>query len=256
MLDLLSMSIPAFHAERTIRVYLPRDYYHSSKRYPVLYMHDGKNVFCDEDAIGGVSLDLERYLDNRKADLIVIGIDANPSHEGRIDEYCPWVNGEYSEKFIGYRQSTGGKGKHYADFVVHQLKPEIDARYRTISERNYIGGISLGGLISTFTVCRYPSVFSRVAAVSSGFYRNQEEIESLLRGSRLSSIDRFYLDCGTAEGKGDPVASKEFVRSNQAIYEILKDKVRNVNFQVLAGVEHNYKEFRNRVPEILSYLLS
>lgn len=84
MLDYLSIFITPFNTERTIRVHLPEDYYNNEKRYPVLYMHDGKNVFRDEDAVGGVSLDLETYLDNTGAELIVIGIDSNSSHEGRI----------------------------------------------------------------------------------------------------------------------------------------------------------------------------
>jgi predicted alpha/beta superfamily hydrolase len=82
VLDYLSVFITPFNTKRTIRVHLPEDYYNNEKRYPVLYMHDGKNVFRDEDAVGGVSLDLETYLENIGAELIVVGIDANSSHEG------------------------------------------------------------------------------------------------------------------------------------------------------------------------------
>lgn len=256
MLESFSFFVTPFHTERTIRVYLPSNYDQSEMRYPVLYMHDGKNVFRDEEAVGGVSLGLETYLDSIGAEIIVVGIDANPTNEGRVNDYCPWVNGEYSEKIIGYRQDTGGQGAVYTDFLVNELKPQIDRKYRTHSDLNYIAGISLGGLISTFAACRYPSVFSRVAGISSGFYRNQEEIENMVRKSDLSSIERFYLDCGTAEGKGDLEASQEFVRSNQAVYDILKPKVSNLNFRIIEGDEHHYNAFRKRVPKIFSFLLS
>ncbi|RIV29249.1 hypothetical protein D2Q93_01390 [Alicyclobacillaceae bacterium I2511] len=89
MLDEFSIIIPPFHAKRTIRVYLPKKYYLGEQSYPVLYMHDGKNVFRDEDAMGGVSLGLETYLDEIGIELIVIGIDANSSSEGRVNELKP-----------------------------------------------------------------------------------------------------------------------------------------------------------------------
>ena len=256
MLETFSTFIAPFNSQRTIRVYLPRDYYHSEESYPVLYMHDGKNVFRDEDAVGGVSLGLETYLDHIGIGLIVIGIDANPSPEGRVNEFCPWANGEYSQKIIGYKQDTGGQGEFYTDFIVNELKPHIDNYYRTISDKTYIAGVSAGGLVSTYAACRYPGVFSRVAGISSGFYRNQEEIENLLRKSNLSWVDRFYLDCGTEEGKGDAEASKEFLRSNQTIYDILKSKSTNTKFLIVAGAEHNYTEFKKRIPAIIEFMFS
>mgnify|MGYP003514044069 FL=1 len=96
MLEKFKIPISAFNHERTIRVYTPSTYEaEQTKRYSVLYMHDGQNVFEDQDAIQGVSLGLKDYLDKSRLELIVVGIDTNTLGDERKNEYCPWVDGEY-----------------------------------------------------------------------------------------------------------------------------------------------------------------
>ncbi|MEW9502774.1 alpha/beta hydrolase [Jeotgalibacillus marinus] len=232
------MYITSFKQERLIRVYLPKNYNKENKRYPVLYMHDGQNVFCDHDAIGGTSLELENYLDEKGLEVIVVGIDQNS--EERINEYCPWVNGEYSKKIVGQISPSGGKGIQYIDFIVNELKPFIDNKYRTLKDRTAMAGVSLGGLISTYAACRYPQIFNNIAILSSAFYRNQEEIERLLQDSDLASIEKFYLDCGTKEAGEEDLISKEFLASNKAIYEILREKIPHTTFETINDAKHNY----------------
>lgn len=139
-------NILLFDQERKIRVYLPNNYNEGSMRYPVLYMHDGQNVFDSDEAIGDVSLDLHKYLDQNKLDIIVIAIDQNTTGDEQINEYCPWTNGEFSKKLQGVISSTGGKGKEYVDFIVNDLKPLIDNKYRTATNQTYMAGVSLGVL--------------------------------------------------------------------------------------------------------------
>ncbi|HYK72080.1 MAG TPA: alpha/beta hydrolase-fold protein [Pseudoneobacillus sp.] len=250
------LSIPMFNQERKIRVYLPMDYQSTEKRYPVLYMHDGQNVFTDDEAIGGISLGLEKYLNEKKAELIVVAIDQNTTGQERINEYCPWVNGEYCKELLGYESTLGGKGEKYVSYIVNDLKPLIERKYRTQTDQTYMAGISLGGLISTYAACHYPHLFKRVAILSSAFYRNQEDIENLLKKADLSLIEKFYMDCGTKEAGGNENLSKQFYESNQAIYEILKDKVENTKFEMDHGAEHGYGFFKKRFPEILSFICS
>ncbi|CAH0344365.1 alpha/beta hydrolase-fold protein [Bacillus sp. CECT 9360] len=254
MLEIFPVHITSFKQERMIRVYLPKNYKKQSKSYPVLYMHDGQNVFQDKDAIGGKSMELENYLDENGLEVIVVGIDQNSDE--RINEYCPWVNGEYSKRILGKDSSSGGKGKQYVDFIVKELKPLIDHKYRTLKDHTAMAGISLGGLISTYAACCYPQVFKKVAVVSSAFYRNQEEIEKLLQDSDLSSIERFYLDCGTKEAIDKDIISKEFLASNKVIYEILRKKITNTKFDIIDDAEHHYKFFRERTAEIFSFMMS
>ena len=252
MLEIFPLYINSFEQERLIRIYLPKNYGREKQSYPVLYMHDGQNIFQDNDAIGGTSLKLENFLDENELEVIVVGIDQNS--EERINEYCPWGNGEYSKKILGQESLAGGKGTQYVDFIVNELKPYIDNKYRTLKDRTAMAGISLGGLISTYAMCRYPQVFRNIIVISSAFYRNQEEIEKLLRDSDLSKIESIYLDCGTKEAGDEEAISKEFLASNNAIYEILNGKIKNAKFEVIKGAEHNYLAFRERVPEIFKFL--
>ena len=256
MLEKFTIPILAFNHERTIRVYTPSNYdAEQTKRYPVLYMHDGQNVFEDQDAIQGVSLGLKDYLDKSNFELIVVGIDTNMQDDERKNEYCPWIDGEFSKKLIGKASTTGGKGAAYVEFIVHELKPFIDATYRTLEDSSSIAGVSLGGLISTYAACRYPHIFTKVATISCAFWRNQEKIEKLLLQTDLSSIEKFYMDAGTNESEDERI-SKGFLESNQAIFEILAGKITNTRFEILEDAEHNYSSFRKRVPEIFTELFS
>ncbi|SEN62344.1 Predicted hydrolase of the alpha/beta superfamily [Mesobacillus persicus] len=248
--------VPLFNSDRKIRIYLPKNYEDSTKKFPVLYMHDGQNVFDCKESIGGVSLELHEYLDQEQIELIVVAIDLNPEGEERLNEYCPWKNGKFSERLLGYPSSSGGKGEQYVEFIVNELKPIIDNRYKTISTANYIAGISLGGLISLYAACRYPEIFTRVAAFSSAYFRNQEELESLLKTADLSLLEKVYLDCGTNESTKSEEISQLFLASNQAVFEIVKDKVVNTEFHQLEGAEHNYDTFKKRVPEAIASLIS
>ncbi|WP_321212298.1 alpha/beta hydrolase-fold protein [Pseudalkalibacillus hwajinpoensis] len=241
----------SFNEDRNIRVYLPKSYPRGEVRYPVLYMHDGQNVFRDADAIGGISLSLEDYLEKKDLEVIVVSIDQNS--EERVNEYCPWINGKYSEKILGYQCNLGGKGPKYVDFIIDELKPFIDNKYRTIEDRTSIGGISLGGLISIYAACRYPQIFKKVIAISPAFWRNQEEIEELIKNSDLSPIESVYLDWGDKEGKDERI-NRVFSDSNKAVFEILKAKNTNVKGKIINGGEHSYEFFKERVPEIFTFL--
>jgi predicted alpha/beta superfamily hydrolase len=253
MLDVFPIQMTTLNQERLIRVYLPKCYSSEDKHYPVMYMHDGQNVFTDDVAINGVSLNLESYLDEKGLEVIVVGIDQNP--EDRLNEYCPWVNGEYSKKILGPESSpTGGKGSSYIEFIVYELKPFIDQKYRTLVDQTSMAGISLGGLISTYAACRYPQLFKNIAIFSSGFYRNQEEIEKLLIESDLSPIQSFYLDCGTKEAGDNEQINSEVLSSNKAIYDILRNKISNIRFEIIEDASHNYMFFRKRVPSVFTNL--
>ncbi|WP_233435407.1 alpha/beta hydrolase [Cytobacillus kochii] len=242
----------SFKQDRLIRVYLPNNYNEGNRKFPVLYMHDGQNIFNDKDAIGGTSLELENYLEENGLEVIVIGIDQNT--RDRINEYCPWINGNYSKKILGHVSTYGGKGVEYVDFIVNELKPFIDNRYRTLKDNTAMAGISLGGLITTYAMCRYPQIFKNISVLSSAFYRNQEEIEKLIRDSDLSLIESIYLDCGNKEsGKAENI-NNEFLASNKAIYDILKEKLTSTEFAIINDAEHNYSFFRERVPEFFSFL--
>jgi len=256
VLEKFPVYMTSFKQERMIRVYLPKSYREKNKRFPVLYMHDGQNVFENDGAIKGVSLGMKDYLDKSGLEIIVVAIDQNPEGEERVNEYCPWMNGVVSKQILGYASPSGGRGEEYLDFIVNELKPLIDEKYRTIEDHTSMAGISLGGLISTYAACRYPHIFKRIAALSPGFYRNQEEIENLLRSSDLSKIEKFYMDFGTKEVGVDEEMNQVFLDLTNRVYEILNEKIYNLHFQLVEDAEHAYTFFRKRIPDVLSYLFS
>ncbi|MGB7998922.1 MAG: alpha/beta hydrolase-fold protein [Anaerobacillus sp.] len=243
--------IPVFNEERTIRIYLPDTYGQTSEPYPVLYMHDGQNVFEDKDAVGGRSLRLKAYLDQNKIQLIVVAIDSGAK---RMEEYLLWQPGELSEELSGKSDSKKAKGREYIDFIVKDLKPVIDAAYRTRKASNYMAGISLGGLLTAYALCRYPIVFSRGACISSAFFRNQEELERYIFGSDLSHLDRLYLDSGDRES-GDERIDRAFLKSNERIYRMLEGRLHRVQFHKITNGNHNYESFRSRVNQIMTFLI-
>ena len=256
MLEKFTVNMSSFDQVRMIRVYLPKSYQESNKRYPVLYMHDGQNVFEDEGAIKGVSLGLKNYLDQSNLDLIVVAIDLNTEDEERINEYCPWKNGAIAAKVIGHPIQLGGKGELYLDFIVKELKPLIDEKYRTLKDHSSMAGISLGGLISTYAAGRYPQIFKRIAAISPGYYRNQEELELFVKNADFSGVERFYVDFGTHEVSDDQELNNQLTQMIQSIYEIVSSKIADTRYETIQNGEHNYISFKKRIGEVISYLYS
>ncbi len=158
-----NFAIPQLNRTRRIWLYLPPDYNTTTKEYPVLYMHDGQNLFDDNTSFAG-EWGVDEALNNLYAQgdygCIVVGIDNGGQY--RLDEYSPWVNPNYG----------GGQGDEYIAFIVNTLKPHIDANYRTLEGRNATGimGSSMGGLISMYGFSEFQDVFSRVGVFSPAFW--------------------------------------------------------------------------------------
>jgi len=181
---------------RPVAVYLPAGYdEREERRYPVLYMQDGQNLFDAERAyIPGQHWRLREAADaaisERKVlPVIIVGID----HAGtaRIDEYTPTKD----PRFKG-----SGRADEYARLLLEQLKPLIDARFRTKPEDTAVGGSSLGGLVSIHLALKHPDVFSRAAILSPSVWWNKRAIlgeVDAFSGSR----PRIWLDIGGREGK-------------------------------------------------------
>lgn len=196
--------------ERTVHVHLPPGYEGGTRRYPVLYLQDGQQVFrpgwfgdwrVDETVDSLVRA-------GRTPGVIVVGVE---SGERRWDEYGPWANREIRRWVDSSwaRPVEGGEGDRYVAFLAETLKPLIDARYRTRPEREHtlVGGSSMGGLISLHAGLTRPDVFGRVMAMSTAAWF-AEEGGPWLSGNRLvreirsrpaPAGVRFYLDVGTRE---------------------------------------------------------
>ena len=191
---LLSEFFPmqSLHKTRAIWIYLPHDYsYRLNKRYPVIYMQDGQNLFDDATAANGewgVDESMKEMEMQGDSGAIIVGI----AHGGteRIDEYAPWPKGSYG----------GGKGAAYLHFVAHELKPVIDRLYRTKPEREStaIIGSSLGGLISLYAIFKQDSVFSKFGILSPSIWF-ADSITILPRMHEQHAANKIYLMSGILE---------------------------------------------------------
>jgi len=176
-------------ASRTIRVYLPRGYNENlAKRYPVFYLHDGQNLFLNMGSFGSWHADtnannLIRF--GKMRETIIVAVDSGSE---RLREYTP----------PGCSPPQGGSalGAQYADFLVNQLKPVIDASYRTLTDAENTGvlGSSMGGLISAYLGWQYSGTFHRIGAMSSSFWVCQP-----ITAPDSKRPIRLYLDSGNKD---------------------------------------------------------
>jgi predicted alpha/beta superfamily hydrolase len=162
-----AMEIPQLGRNRRVWIYLPQDYESTNKFYPVLYMHDGQNVFDASTSFAG-EWEVDESLTDLENDgyrgVIVVAVDNGGSH--RIDEYSPFTNPSYG----------GGEGDLYLDFIVETLKPKVDSTFRTLKEAKHTGimGSSMGGLISHYAHFRNPEVFGRAGIFSPAYWFSNE----------------------------------------------------------------------------------
>lgn len=183
--------------QRQITVYLPAGYdERDDRRYPVLYMQDGQNLFDAERAyVPGNHWRLQEAADQaigeRTAEpMIIVGVDhAGP---GRMDEYTPVRDRKHS---------GGGRAAEYARFLIEELKPAIDERYRTLPDaaNTGVGGSSLGGLVSLYLVLQHPDVFRRAAVMSPSVWWSERAILNDAQ-SYDGEPPRLWLDIGGREG--------------------------------------------------------
>ena len=209
--DTFRVTMPELRGrQRTVRVYLPPGYDGSDRAYSVLYLQDGQNLFTP-GAYGDWRVDetVDSLVAAGKLDgLIVVGID---NGERRWDEYGPWPNAQM-HRWVDpswSRETEGGDGAAYLDFLLQTLKPEIDRRYRTLQgvEHTGIGGSSMGGLIALYAGLVRPDVFGRVLAMSpavwfaegGGPWLSDNRLIGRIRGRTPPSHVRFYVDMGTDE---------------------------------------------------------
>ena len=184
---------------RRLYVYLPKDYEASERRYPVLYMFDGHNVFYNSHATYGKSWGMKEYLQKTKLPLIVVGIECNPEDGKRMREYSPW---DLTRRGFG---AVEGRGKATMDWIVKGLKPAVDAEFRTLSDREHtmIAGSSMGGLMTVYAAVVYNDVFSRAAALSPCLFLHPRKMAALIKEKApLAQPTRIYMDYGSAEWDG------------------------------------------------------
>ena len=233
---------------RGIHVYLPDDYYNSEERYPVIYMFDGHNLYFDSDATFGKCLGMKDFLDRWGKKVIVVGLACAADDIQRVHEYCPY---HIQSRIYG---DLNGRGDATMDWVVHELKPWIDATYRTWPHREAtaIAGYSMGGMMSLFTVLRYNSVFSKAAVISPALLPAMEDFKREIAGGTFLPDTKIFFSWGTAEDSPEGVWHLE--QSIRHLEYLVQQKgIQTYLFRQEGGV-HNESSWEHQVPVWMNYL--
>ena len=217
MINKWQITIPELSGEekRNVYLYLPESYsYEPEKRYPVLYMFDGHNVFFDSDATYGKCWGMKEYMDRTGRQMLIVAVECShdPDH-GRLREYAPF---SFTAPNIGKIQAHG---KETMEWMIHTLKAQIDREYRTLPEREhtFIAGSSMGGLMSLYAVLAYNDVFSKAAALSPSIWTNMTQINKLIREADLAPNTTVYMDYGANEINFHAVMRKQFRKVNDLL---------------------------------------
>ena len=254
-----------FVAPRPVDVWLPPSYAKpdaAERRYPVLYVHDGQNVFDPASSFIGVDWGIDETMtrliaEGKVPETIVVAVWNTPK---RLSEYMPQraiesvPESELDDMFKPVRQQPLGDA--YLKYLVTELKPAIDAHYRTQPDRDHtaIMGSSMGGLISLSAICEYPEVFGRAACLSTAWTVaggvTTRNLQSALPDPRTHKI---YFDYGeeTKDGSYETLQQKVDEQMKQAGYTAGTNWIT----QSFPGEPHSERAWRKRVNEPLEFLL-
>lgn len=234
-----SFYIPQLDRHRRVWIYLPESYSTSGKKYPVLYMHDGQNVFDEATSAYG-EWGVDEALDTLGAqhkEIIVVAIDNGG--DKRLNEYSPYDMEQYGK----------GEGDQYVDFLVQTLKPYIDKHYRTKKdEKNtFIAGSSMGGLISFYAILKHPKVFGGAGVFSPSFWITPQ-LKHINPGQAKKVKGKIYFYAGREE-------SEHMVSDMLNVFEQMrqhsKAKMKTV---IRAEGKHNEPTWREEFPLFYKYL--
>lgn len=244
---------PSLSNHRDVYIYLPPSYATSDRRYPVLYMHDGQNLFDAATSFAGEwrADEAMNALSAEGIEAIIVGV-ANIG-EGRMKEYLPFKHPYFGE----------GKGNAYLKFIVETVKSDVDHHFRTLPDRAHTGiaGSSMGGLISLYGFFCYPSVFGLAGVISPALWPAKPSIFAFVEAAAFSP-GRIYFDIGTEEFSGyrqirqgmNPIAD------HQRMQSILAQKGYMTGETLLyiedKGGKHNEADWARRLPNALRFLLN
>ena len=233
------LAMPGLGRDRALRLCLPPSYTQGERRYPVVYMHDGQNLFDDATSYAG-----EWGVDETMQELarggfeaIVVGIDNGG--ERRMAELNPWPLDKVGP----------GEGEAYLRFIVEVVKPWIDSRYRTRPEaaQTAMIGSSMGGLISHYALHRHPAVFG-LGGVLSPAYWTAPAMFDYAAAHPLPATSRLMLHMGGREGGS-------MVPDVQRMHELLAaHKEPALQLRIVPQGEHNEAAWRQEFPRVVRWL--
>lgn len=234
--------------KRDLIVYLPPGYdAHLARSFPILYLHDGQNLFDGATSfIPGmdwhVGQTADAYIqDGRVEPLIIVGI--YNAGKQRLGEYTP----------TRMPRLGGGRANRYAKFLLEEVRPFVNRLYRAqqATENTGIGGSSLGGLVSLYLGLQRPQTFGKIAALSPSVWWNERVLLRFAVSSPVQPLPRIWLDIGTREG---PRIVDDVERFRDILIHKGWQVGKDLHYQRVDGAEHNEAAWAKRVGPFLEFL--
>lgn len=234
--------------QRDLIVYLPPGYEEQPHRqFPVLYLHDGQNLFDGATSfIPGMDWHVGQTADQwitegRVEPLIIVGI--YNAGKQRLGEYTP----------TRAPRLGGGGANRYARFLLEEVGPFVNSLYRVRlgAESTGIGGSSLGGLVSLYLGLRKPHIFGKIAALSPSVWWNERVILKFADTTLVQPLPRIWLDIGTREG---PRIVDDVERFRDILIRQGWRPEQNLHYERVEGAEHNEAAWAQRVGPFLQFL--
>jgi predicted alpha/beta superfamily hydrolase len=235
--------------DRDVLVYLPPGYEtEKRRRYPVLYLHDGQNLFDGATSfIPGqewrVDETAQALIHARAIEpVIIVGI-YNTGKE-RVEEYTPSADPKFK---------VGGRADLYGRLIVEELKPFVDSHYRTKPDASDtgLGGSSLGGLVTLYLGLRYPAVFGKLAVISPSVWWDEHRIVREVESLQSKPHTRVWLDMGTDEGAN---ATSDARLLRDALVGKGWHLDEDLKYFEAAGAKHSELAWAERVEPVLRFL--
>ena len=241
---------PQLENGRDLLVYLPPSYETSRQHYPVLYMHDGQNLFDNATAYG-IEWQIDETLEQlaqEGLEVIVVGLPN--AGEKRAYEYCPYPNVKLG----------GGGADLYLRFIVETVKPLIDSSFRTLPGKTHTGimGSSMGGLISIYGFFQHPQVFGFAGVMSPAFWWTEGQIFPFLEVAAKVN-GKIYMDIGGNENPELPERRAAYWNDAHRADQVLREKgYTSSDYLFIAELEgiHHESDWTRRLPNALRFLLS
>ena len=234
--------------KRSVIVYLPHVYdQFPGLRFPVLYLHDGQNLFDPATSfIPGIYWRVGETSDSVIAQSaieppVIVGIYNTGNR--RLREYTP-----SRDKKLG-----GGGASRYEKMLLKEIKPFVEAEYRVLggAANTGIGGSSLGGLLTLYLGLRNPLVFGKLAVLSPSIWWNQRWIVQFAAKARLKALPKIWLDCGTKEGARE---LEDVRRMRDTLVQRGWQIGSNLHYEEIPGGQHNEAAWAERVGPFLQFL--
>ena len=250
MLEMFPVTVPLTNGEeeRTAYVYVPDS--KRNRRYPVLYMFDGHNVFLDSEATYGKSWGMLEYLEKTKTPIIVAAVECSHHGEreecgGRLSEYSPF---DFNDPHWGMIK---GNGRMTMDWLVNEFKPLIDENYPTKPGRNstFIAGSSMGGLMTIYALMEYNDTFGGGAALSPSVGFNPPAVFAMIDNAEIRKTV-MYMDYGENEFRRHHVSSSYL----NTVERLLKKDVL-LTSRIVPNGEHCEASWEKQIPLFMRVLL-